>query len=205
MHRVVLVNRRPERAASLAANCKADSLPWTELGSLLPVADLVFVTTGARHALVRADDLAAATAQRSSDLVMLDLAVPRNVEPAARALAKSNSSIWMIFSGATVRQPVILLSPLQRRSGSSRTSSRGWKRASGHVRPLRGSPSYTDSECSSPERKPTARSLVSTTCLTLSARSFGTWGSGVRRMLYPVSRELREVLPSHTDGARWTA
>jgi hypothetical protein len=27
----------------------------------------------------------------------------------------------------------------------------------------------------------------------------------VRRMLYPVSRELREVLPGPTDGARWTA
>jgi hypothetical protein len=84
-------------------------------------------------------------------------------------------------------------------------SSRGWKRASGHVRQLRGSPSYTDSECSSPEKKRTARLLISTTCLTLSARSFGTWGAVVRRMLYPVSRELREVLPRPTEGARWTA
>ena len=86
--RVVVLNRSPERAAALAAQWNVESRPWTDLGSLLSDADLLFVTTGAKHALVRAEDLAAATGRRGSDLVILDLAVPRNVEPTARRLAR---------------------------------------------------------------------------------------------------------------------
>ena len=87
VRRVILVNRRQERAAALAEKWEVQSRPWTDLSLLLPIADLVFVTTSAKHPLLRAEDLAAATARRWSELVVLDLAVPRNVEPAARALA----------------------------------------------------------------------------------------------------------------------
>ena len=44
-------------------------------------------TLVAPHPPLRAEGLAAATARRWSELVVLDLAVPRNVEPAARAPA----------------------------------------------------------------------------------------------------------------------
>ncbi|MFL5514677.1 MAG: NAD(P)-binding domain-containing protein, partial [Gemmatimonadales bacterium] len=60
VRRVVLVNRRPARAAELAEKWEVQSRPWTELSSLLSGADLVFVTTGAKHPLLRAEDLAAA-------------------------------------------------------------------------------------------------------------------------------------------------
>jgi glutamyl-tRNA reductase len=83
---VTLVNRRPERAAVLAEKWGVQFRPWSQLASLLPVADLVFITTGAKHTLIRAEDLSAATARRRSPLVVLDLGVPRNVEPAARGL-----------------------------------------------------------------------------------------------------------------------
>jgi glutamyl-tRNA reductase len=88
VRRVIVVNRRQERAAALAERWEVQSRPWTDLRLLLPIADLVFVTTSAKHPLLRAEDLAAATARRWSELVVLDLAVPRNVEPAARRLAK---------------------------------------------------------------------------------------------------------------------
>jgi len=88
VRRVIVVNRHQERAAALAEKWEVQSRPWTDLSLLLPIADLVFVTTSAKHPLLRAEDLAAATARRWSELVVLDLALPRNVEPAARRLAK---------------------------------------------------------------------------------------------------------------------
>ena len=88
VRRVIVVNRRQQRAAALAEKSEVQSRPWTDLNLLLPIADFVFVTTGAKHPLLRVEDLAAASARRSSDLVVLDLAVPRNVEPAARRLPK---------------------------------------------------------------------------------------------------------------------
>ena len=88
VRRVIVVNRHQERAAALAEKWEVQSRPWTDLSLLLPIADLVFVTTSAKHPLLRAEDLAAATARRWCELVVLDLAVPRNVESAARRLAK---------------------------------------------------------------------------------------------------------------------
>src|SRR3954470_17327577 len=88
VRRVIVVNRRPERAAALAEKWGVQSRAWTELRSLLPIADLVFVTTGAKHPLVRTGELAVAAARRESSLVVLDLGVPRNVEPGRRGLAK---------------------------------------------------------------------------------------------------------------------
>ncbi|MFL5404199.1 MAG: NAD(P)-binding domain-containing protein, partial [Gemmatimonadales bacterium] len=88
VRRVIVVNRRQERAAALAEKWEVQSRPWTDLRLLLPIADLVFVTTSAKRPLLRAEDLAGATARRWSELVVLDLAVPRNVEPAARRLPK---------------------------------------------------------------------------------------------------------------------
>jgi glutamyl-tRNA reductase len=86
VRRLTLVNRRPERAAALAVKWGVGSRPWAEIAATVRDADLLFVTTGAKHALVRAEDLAAAALGRESDVVVLDLAVPRNVDPAARGL-----------------------------------------------------------------------------------------------------------------------
>jgi glutamyl-tRNA reductase len=84
--RVTLVNHHPERAAKVAAEWGVECRPWPELNSLLAATDLLFVTTGAKHPLVGVRDLASAASGRASDLVVLDLAVPRNVETAVRDL-----------------------------------------------------------------------------------------------------------------------
>jgi glutamyl-tRNA reductase len=83
---VTLVSRRPERTAAMASKWEVAARAWEELGTVLATADLVFVTTGAKHPVVRAADLSGVTAGRASELVVLDLAVPRNVEPSARSL-----------------------------------------------------------------------------------------------------------------------
>ncbi|HEY8341364.1 MAG TPA: hypothetical protein VIK95_15955, partial [Egibacteraceae bacterium] len=49
-------------------------------------ADLVLTSTGASQPLIDVDTVAAATAGRTRPLVLLDLAVPRDVDPACAAL-----------------------------------------------------------------------------------------------------------------------
>jgi glutamyl-tRNA reductase len=206
VNRVVLVNRRPERAASLAAQAKADSLPWTELGSLLSIADLVFVATGARHALVRAEDLAAMTAQRGSDLVMLDLAVPRNVDPAVRVLAKvrlldlddlqrSCCPAAGHSSLAVAEAHRIIEDELARFEAGLRAHAAAPRLAELHRLGVQLAREEADRALAGLDHlSDTERQMV---------RDMGE--QMVRRLLHSVSRELREVLPGSTNGVRQTA
>jgi glutamyl-tRNA reductase len=83
----VLVNRNPERARTLALAWGAEASAWDELESLLTQADLLLVATAAAHPVVSAATLAqAARVREGRDLMVMDLAVPRNVEPDARAI-----------------------------------------------------------------------------------------------------------------------
>jgi glutamyl-tRNA reductase len=84
---VSLVNRNPERARTLATAWGASPHGWDELDQLLAGADLLFVATGASHPVLSAQQLARLTSGRAQPLVTMDLSVPRNVEPDARVLA----------------------------------------------------------------------------------------------------------------------
>jgi glutamyl-tRNA reductase len=84
----VLISRNPERAKVLALAWGANSGAWNELEGLLPQADLLLVATAAAHPVVSAATLTQATgARQGRSLMVMDLAVPRNVEPGARAVA----------------------------------------------------------------------------------------------------------------------
>ncbi|HET9726659.1 MAG TPA: glutamyl-tRNA reductase [Gemmatimonadales bacterium] len=83
---VHLVNRNSDRARALAKAWNASAHGWDELDPLLRGADLLFVATGASHPVISAGQLAALTDGRPEPLVTMDLSVPRNVEPEARAL-----------------------------------------------------------------------------------------------------------------------
>ena len=83
-HDVTVVNRTDERSARLAELHGVRAASWQELWSLLGAADLVLTATGAVGHVVDAEDLAAARAcaGRSEDpQVLLDLALPRDVDP----------------------------------------------------------------------------------------------------------------------------
>lgn len=85
--RVALVNRHPGRAAALATAWGAVPHGWEALPDLLRTAVLLFVATAASRPVVTPDMLAAALAGRDGDeLVTMDLSVPRNVHPEARDL-----------------------------------------------------------------------------------------------------------------------
>jgi glutamyl-tRNA reductase len=84
-----LINRHPERAKTLALAWGAEARSWDELDSLLSEADILLVATAAAHPVVSAATLAKALGapeRAGSKLMVMDLALPRNVEPSARAI-----------------------------------------------------------------------------------------------------------------------
>jgi glutamyl-tRNA reductase len=85
--RLRIVNRTRERALALASDVGAEVCPLESLPAVLREADVVALATRAPHAVVRAAEVAAAIRHRPHrPLVLLDLAVPRDVEPEAAAL-----------------------------------------------------------------------------------------------------------------------
>ena len=79
-----VVNRRLERAAPLASAFGAVTGEWEALDAMLAAADVVFVGTGAGTPILAAAQLAEAVGNGERYLAVFDLAVPRNVDPAAR-------------------------------------------------------------------------------------------------------------------------
>ncbi|MGA8725042.1 MAG: glutamyl-tRNA reductase [Acidimicrobiales bacterium] len=92
--RLVIANRTADRAQEVAAALPASAAevvevkPADDLGPLLCAADVVFSTVGVTHPIIDAPMLAAAAATRegAGSLLVVDLGVPRNVEPAVASL-----------------------------------------------------------------------------------------------------------------------
>jgi len=85
--RLRVLNRTPARAAALAAEVGAEAWPFERLGEALVEADVIALATRAPHAVLGRETVAAALRRRPRrPLVLLDLAVPRDVEPAAAEL-----------------------------------------------------------------------------------------------------------------------
>lgn len=87
---LTVVNRTPEHGERLAERLGGRSLPLEELPEALVEADLVVTSTGAVGHVVTSGTYAAAYARRGTSTerpqVILDLALPRDVDPAVAAL-----------------------------------------------------------------------------------------------------------------------
>ena len=84
---VVVTNRSPERGQALAAQVEGTFQPWAELEALLAKADVVIVSTGAPTFVVTAEMMKRVMkARRHRSICLIDLAVPRNVDPACADL-----------------------------------------------------------------------------------------------------------------------
>ncbi len=80
---ITIVNRSLERSQQLAAQFRGKAAPWEELHNLLVIADLVVSTTGAREPIITAAAFAEIERRRNQrPLFVLDLAVPRDFDPA---------------------------------------------------------------------------------------------------------------------------
>ena len=82
-------NRSEERAAALAATIGGRAVPWASLLTAAADSDLILSATGAPEPVITAKALADARhrARRHGPLLILDLAVPRDVEPAVDELS----------------------------------------------------------------------------------------------------------------------
>jgi glutamyl-tRNA reductase len=76
---IVIANRSPERAARLAASLDGRATPLADLGPEIGSADIVISSTGSTGLVVEAELIGART---SRPLVVLDIALPRDVDPA---------------------------------------------------------------------------------------------------------------------------
>jgi glutamyl-tRNA reductase len=80
---VTVVNRHIERAEALAQRWQGQVMPWERLAEALTVADLVISTTGAPTTLVTLSQFLRVEHDRQGrSLLILDLAVPRDFDPA---------------------------------------------------------------------------------------------------------------------------
>jgi glutamyl-tRNA reductase len=88
---IVLANRTQSSAQRLAARCQVEGTParavgLDEVSAVLTTADLVICCTGAKTEVLSTEQVAGARRHRRTPLVVCDLSLPRNVEPAVDEL-----------------------------------------------------------------------------------------------------------------------
>jgi glutamyl-tRNA reductase len=87
--RILVTNRSADRGMALAEQVGGTFRAWDELPRLLVEADVVIVSTGApSYVLTREMLQQAMKARRSRSTCLIDLAVPRNVDPACAELSE---------------------------------------------------------------------------------------------------------------------
>ncbi len=78
----VVANRTYQRAEELAARWEGRAVHWDDLGGALANADIVICSTSAPHPVLTREDFRAALPQGASrPLCVIDIAIPRDVEP----------------------------------------------------------------------------------------------------------------------------
>jgi glutamyl-tRNA reductase len=81
---VTVANRSVERATELATRIGGRAIGLDRLSTVMARADVLLTSTGAPDFVVTVDDIRAAMVERSSSpLLIIDIAVPRDVDPAA--------------------------------------------------------------------------------------------------------------------------
>ncbi|WP_434046263.1 MULTISPECIES: glutamyl-tRNA reductase [Sorangium] len=85
--RLVVVNRSPERAAALAREVGGEPRPWAELERAVVDADIVVSSTSSPSYVVTLDLVRRARkARKGRSLFLIDIAVPRDIDPAVNKL-----------------------------------------------------------------------------------------------------------------------
>jgi glutamyl-tRNA reductase len=85
--RVVVVGRNLERAEQVARSVDGEGRPWSELGATLAEADVVITSTSAKGYVVDYETVALARKRRrGQNQFLIDLAVPRDIEPRVEKL-----------------------------------------------------------------------------------------------------------------------
>ncbi len=84
---ITIVGRTLERAAGLAGRLKVRAAAWEQLAAEMTQADAILTATSAPHIVIHAPDVARAqTARDQRPLLLVDVAVPRDVDQAAATI-----------------------------------------------------------------------------------------------------------------------
>src|SRR4051812_16409114 len=87
VHSIFVANRRYDRAIGLAARFGGEAVRFDDLPELLLQADIVVSCTASPHQIVGREELGLVLEQRAGrPLLMMDIAVPRDIDPAVRGL-----------------------------------------------------------------------------------------------------------------------
>jgi glutamyl-tRNA reductase len=79
---IVITSRTAAHAEALAAEVDGRVVPWSEMTGAIARADIVVTATGSQRPIITRADVAAATGRRRLDpLFIIDIAVPRDVDP----------------------------------------------------------------------------------------------------------------------------
>ena len=79
---LMIANRTPQRSEELARNLDGRAIPFQEIGLVVRDADIVIAATGAPSYILTRDDVAiAAGPEYRRSQVLIDLSVPRNIDP----------------------------------------------------------------------------------------------------------------------------
>jgi glutamyl-tRNA reductase len=85
--RMLVVSRRLERAQELATELAGEAMPLDRLGEALGCSDIVITSSGSPSFIIGQDMLRDVMARRDGGpLLLIDIAVPRDIDPAVRAL-----------------------------------------------------------------------------------------------------------------------
>ncbi len=87
VHHLLVANRTLERAMELASRLQGQGVAMDELPEYLPKADIIVSSTGAPESIIRKADVQNALKLRKNrSMFFIDIAVPRDVDPAVNEL-----------------------------------------------------------------------------------------------------------------------
>ncbi len=86
MRNLVIVNRNEEKRNELASRFNGTPIAWEEKRKALYDVDLVISSTSAPHFVITYEDLEERISSKESPLLLIDIAVPRDIEPSLREL-----------------------------------------------------------------------------------------------------------------------
>ena len=84
---IFVTNRTPERATEMARVFEATVVDYTQFLGFLPEVDIVIASSGAPHYVIARDDMKKVIeARKNRPMFLIDIAVPRNIEPSVNQL-----------------------------------------------------------------------------------------------------------------------
>jgi glutamyl-tRNA reductase len=84
---ILVTNRTPERALEMVELFDGKLVPYTRFLAALPDVDIVIASSGAPHYIILREDMKKVLeARRNKPMFLIDIAVPRNIEPTVNEL-----------------------------------------------------------------------------------------------------------------------